>query len=671
MLLLLACTNGGPGPRDRDATESTPPDSAVDSEPLVEWCSPEAPALPDNLYSTEWRPAPYLPAGDIVQLVESQDGTVIAGSALSGLFESSDGINWLIQTFSVTHVYGQLALHPTDSSYVAYASQDLELSKDGGDSYTRVKFYDEPAPGTHVRGVAFHDGRVLSATEAGVIWAIDLETDVVTELGTLPETPPHTSKVLENTLDLAVAGAATGAIYAHGEGADLHRSDDGGETWAAVRSGQHAQNTLHVDGDDVWVVDKSNEIVVWHSPDAGESWSRLGDVPTTVYDLTVQGDTVWLAADASLYKSLDGDFARVDVDVGHYFTSVHALADGALLAGHSTGIARSEDGGETWVDASDGLIDQDAAIVADVPECPGTLLQGTRCRSGLYMSTDWGQTFARVDEYLHYVMVVEPHPRRRREIWASSDEAILQSTDFGATWSVTKVSYDELGYGYHVHGLAAHPSRQCEVLVGSVGSGIWNDSSGKVYKTTDCGETWVDSSDGVPQSEASVHAFQYVEDDTVLMGTYRGGDIGHSGDPGVGMFRSTDAGESWTQVGPDEVQDVPYFAMCGDRVYAATDVGVLGSDDGGATWSVLDEASADEQVLAIDCHEDDVLALRFNITMRRSRDGGATWEDATEGLPTPTGQDPEMFTSSVTISQDGQIAWAATGGGGMHWLKLE
>jgi photosystem II stability/assembly factor-like uncharacterized protein len=146
------------------------------------------------------------------------------------------------------------------------------------------------------------------------------------------------------------------------------------------------------------------------------------------------------------------------------------------------------------------------------------------------------------------------------------------------------------------------------------------------------------------------------------MGTFRGDDISHNGDPGVGMFRSTDAGRSWDALALDGVDDVAFFAECDGRVYAATTVGVLTSDDAGGTWALTHESTT--QTLSISCVGDTVLALDQETGLVRSDDRGETWDAWDEGLQAFQTQE-DQYISGLALSPDGPTAWAALRGQGL------
>jgi hypothetical protein len=91
--------------------------------------------------------------------------------------------------------------------------------------------------------------------------------------------------------------------------------------------------------------------------------------------------------------------------------------------------------------------------------------------------------------------------------------------------------------------VAGTPSRTLEYYFGATGGGVW--------KTTDAGATWAPVGDGqFATSSAGAMAQCYANPDVVWAGfgevQFRGNVI-----PGDGVYRSTDAGTTWTHMGLD------------------------------------------------------------------------------------------------------------------------
>jgi photosystem II stability/assembly factor-like uncharacterized protein len=202
------------------------------------------------------------------------------------------------------------------------------------------------------------------------------------------------------------------------------------------------------------------------------------------------------------------------------------------------------------------------------------------------------------------------------------------------------------------------PSRRDEYYFGAVGGGLW--------KTVDGGQTWNPVTDGQIRS-SSVGAVAVAESnpDIVFIGmgeTCIRGNIMQ----GDGVYKSTDAGKTWTHVGLADTQaiakirihpanpDIVYVAAFGHPSAPNPERGVFKSIDGGKTWKKTlfrdDKTAAID--LAIDRHNPNVLyaalweAYRVSWQMSsggpgsglfKSIDGGETWTELTRNPGMPSG----------------------------------
>jgi photosystem II stability/assembly factor-like uncharacterized protein len=118
-----------------------------------------------------------------------------------------------------------------------------------------------------------------------------------------------------------------------------------------------------------------------------------------------------------------------------------------------------------------------------------------------------------------------------------------------------------------------------------------------VYRSTDQGESWTPVGDGLPQiSRVSLLAVVgpnlFAVSDTPS---------GTDTPPGSAVFRSSDQGESWTQVGDglQPGQPVSSFAAVGPKLFAAAPGGVFHSTDQGESWISVNEGLTDLRVRAL------------------------------------------------------------------------
>ncbi|HXM42968.1 MAG TPA: hypothetical protein VN924_17070 [Bryobacteraceae bacterium] len=213
--------------------------------------------------------------------------------------------------------------------------------------------------------------------------------------------------------------------------------------------------------------------------------------------------------------------------------------------------------------------------------------------------------------------------------------------------------------GGRTYAVAGHASQPDTFYSGSVGGGVW--------KTENSGRTWFPISDeGIPIGSIGAIAVAPSDANIVYVGTGEP-DIRSQNSYGIGMFKSTDAGKTWTHIGLEGTRQIGRVAvdpLNPNRVYVAAlghiydanpERGVYRSVDGGATWKkVLFKAGNPDNVGAIDLAVDPknprVLYASLWATRRppwavyaptnlpggglyKSADGGDTWRQLTGGLP--------------------------------------
>jgi photosystem II stability/assembly factor-like uncharacterized protein len=204
---------------------------------------------------------------------------------------------------------------------------------------------------------------------------------------------------------------------------------------------------------------------------------------------------------------------------------------------------------------------------------------------------------------------------------------------------------------------AGSPSRPLEYYFGAVGGGLW--------KTTDGGQTWKPVTDGqIKSSSVGAVAVSESNPDVVYIGmgeTELRGNIMQ----GDGVYKSTDAGKTWKNVGLTDTQaiarlrvhptnpDIVYVAAFGHPYGANAERGVFRTKDGGKTWQKVlyrsDHAGAVD--LCFDPHNPNVLYAAIWDAYRtpwslssggpqsglfKTTDGGDHWSEITRrpGLPT-------------------------------------
>jgi photosystem II stability/assembly factor-like uncharacterized protein len=201
-------------------------------------------------------------------------------------------------------------------------------------------------------------------------------------------------------------------------------------------------------------------------------------------------------------------------------------------------------------------------------------------------------------------------------------------------------------------GVAGQPN---VFYIGAVNGGVW--------KTTDFGRTWNPIFDDQPTGSIGAIAIAPSNPDIIYVGSGEGlqrPDLS----TGDGIYKSTDAGKSWTHLGLRDGQQIPQIAVDPrnpDRLFVAVlghpygpnpERGLFRSTDGGKTFERV--LGKDENTGAVDVvldpkNPDIVYAVLWEARQApwengafsgpgsglfKSTDGGATWKPLTGGLPT-------------------------------------
>ena len=209
--------------------------------------------------------------------------------------------------------------------------------------------------------------------------------------------------------------------------------------------------------------------------------------------------------------------------------------------------------------------------------------------------------------------------------------------------------------GGRVAAASGVPTRPNEFYFGAVNGGVW--------KSVDGGRIWEPIFDSQPVASIGAIAVAPSAPDTVYVGSGES-TLRDSMGYGNGMYKSTDAGRSWTHIGLENTQHIGKIAIDPrdpNRLFVAAighlyapnpDRGVFRSTDGGRSWQKVlfknEDVGAVEVV--IDPNNSQVVYAGLWNTRRppwftyaptngpgggifKSVDGGTTWTQLTNGLP--------------------------------------
>ncbi|HVP56371.1 MAG TPA: glycosyl hydrolase [Candidatus Eisenbacteria bacterium] len=329
--------------------------------------------------------------------------------------------------------------------------------------------------------------------------------------------------------------------------------------------------------------------------------------------------------------------------------------------------------------------------VAGVPGDPDTYYFGA-VAGGIFKSTNGGLSWTPTFDHqsISSIGAIAVAGADHNILYAGSGEACLRgnisygdgvykSTDAGHTW--TNVGLND---SRHIGAVIIDPRNPEIVLVAALGHAWGPNTERGVFRTADGGKTWQkvlykDENTGAidvvfdPKNSSIVYA--------ALWQVRRQPWYFNSGGPGSGLYKSTDGGLSWKQLTGHGLPEgelgrigVSVSGADSNRVYAiieAKEGGIYRSDDAGNSWTRVNDDERYRQrawyfshIFADPKSADTVYVL--NTGAFRSTDGGKTFRL----LPAPHGDhhglwiDPtnpqRLFNSNdggVTISVDGGKTW--------------
>ncbi|MGH7567766.1 MAG: VPS10 domain-containing protein [Gemmatimonadales bacterium] len=251
--------------------------------------------------------------------------------------------------------------------------------------------------------------------------------------------------------------------------------------------------------------------------------------------------------------------------------------------------------------------------------------------------------------------------------------------------------------GGRIHDIEGVPRNPAVLYVASASGGLW--------KSVNKGTTWAPIFDDQPVSTFGDVAIAPSNPDVVWAGTGEQNNR-QSTSWGNGVYRSTDAGATWTHLGLERTRhigrvrvhpansDVAFVAALGDLWAPSPDRGVYKTTDGGKTWAkVLYVDSLTGVVdLAMDPANPDVLYAAAYQRLRRAwgfngggpgsgiyktTDGGRTWTKLTNGIPAGdkgriglalAASNPRVLNAIIEHATEGGVY--RTEDAGATWVKV-
>ncbi len=560
----------------------------------------------------------------------------------AGLLRSADGgETWSRVDLDLPNnaVFSRVLVSPTDPQTVLvgiYLYQDVATdgfhsggiyrSTDGGVHFTQTftnrisDMVQDPGDGERVYLGAGRCGECSAAsgvyvsTDFGATWAPSLT----------PANPVAGFTSPSGRVRLGASRAAGATILyasvldANNEhtAAGIYRSGDGGATWAKVAVDPTmcpkapANNQCFYDH---WITPAAGSstvvyfgsIALYKSTDGGATWSKIDDPyntqgkPVPVHPDQHMGvastrfpDTIYFCGDGGLYRTVDAgatfDNLNATLTLGQFNgVALHPGNPNFAMGGTQDNGNLRYTGDPLWTDRTAG----DGGFNIIEPDAPNTILSANYY-AFLSYSHDTGETYIDVTpcdtlmdcttganlEPMAFYPPATIAPAASASVFLGTNRVWKHGhfADDPRRWAPLSANPILATAGDVVTALAVAGDGTGPVWAGSVLEGVFFSSDG--------GAKFAARSSGLPSAYVSSIVLAGQDGHSAYV-TF----AGFLGAPSRHVFRTTDAGATWTNVSGN-LPDVPVTAMALDPtdpndLFVGTDVGVFRSVDGGASWT--------------------------------------------------------------------------------------
>ncbi|MBS1255677.1 MAG: Xyloglucanase Xgh74A [Deltaproteobacteria bacterium] len=316
------------------------------------------------------------------------------------------------------------------------------------------------------------------------------------------------------------------------------------------------------------------------------------------------------------------------------------------------GIWKTEDGGTYWENVSDGFLESAAVGALTVANSdPNVIYAGM------------GESTIRID--------------------VSFGDGVYKSTDAGKTWKNVGLRKTR-----HIGEIRVHPDNPDLVYVAGFGDAFGRNKERGVYRSKDGGENWEQILFRSEKAGAVDLCLDPLNPRIIYASfweAYRDFWSLNSGGPDSSLYRTTDGGDSWTDIsdnpglpqGTKGKIGVAASPAQSGRVWAiieAEDAGLYRSDDGGDSWKrtsgnrdIIHRPWYYCHVFADPQHADTVYIT--NLQMWKTTDGGADFTEIT----TPHGDNHDLWIdpqNSLRMVQGNDGGACVSYNGGKTWSSV-
>ncbi len=381
--------------------------------------------------------------------------------------------------------------------------------------------------------------------------------------------------------------------------------------------------------------------IFYKTENAGQTWEQILIGIPTILDIDVLStDIAVICGSGGIARTEDGGETWTELgDFSQVFNSMYWTDLQTGYAVSTEEVFKTTDGGNNW----ESIFSQSGSFFSTITFLDNNTgyLQGS---THIYKTTNAGLDWTAINNEAFTFSPNDFHLVNENEMWMSHNNGAFpgsKSTDGGLTW--TNIPNDDL------------PGRSYGVFGNDQGVWITGELS-RIGFTSDGGASFIDQIPGNKNIllKASFHDEQF------------GLVAGNEG----ALLRTQNGGMIWEDLSLDDNSTIfDVFVLDNNYCWAASFDGILRSEDGGDNWAFVEEGMTSRVIYAFSANE--VISVLQSGEIRRSTDGGDSWTIT---------HDPGFDYTPVDIMFiNNQTGWISgtngalfkTTDGGLSWVQIE
>ena len=567
--------------------------------------------------------------------------SIVYAATGAGFYRSTNGgVSWQVVNDRILNAPRDIAVHAAkpDRVYVMAPSNGVLSSEDAGATLTVLSTYpDISGFGTDVEYSA--DGSMLYASSGLRIYRSTDDGNSWLQGGLAP----ITDTALTN---LAVDPSNANVLYVIAGTGEGFQSADAGVTWQPWPVPTVGINQLAIASTQPLRIWAATSTGTWFTDDRGSHWTNsLPGVPSQIVAIDpTDPHVVYSGTLDGLQRSIDNGAHWSNIQgsaaVGfHYSIAIDPANSNHLLLSGVAGIAGSNDGGATWTSRNEGIdalntselisspvadriyintsydgayaisaADHSATALNNgqlrqlsgsitvfgrglfvYPGAPDRLLMGVSGRTpGIARSVNAGDSWALLSHpgFFSGVLGIVAGSADALTLLAATSTDLLYTVNGGNNWQdLNPLDAKDLGP------IVSAPSNPQTIYLAGRLPGATSDS---IMRSPNAGSSW--TAHQFPKADVLSMLVDPRTEQTIYAGS------------GQMLFKSTNAGETWTGLTVFADTDTPFYALAidpqnPDIVYAGGPSRVARSVDAGITWQELTKNVTpywDVRALAVD-----------------------------------------------------------------------